>query len=308
MISKNGVKHFTDLADISSAELRMIMDDAKQLKARTKAGEINKSLSGKVLAMIFEKPSTRTRVSFDVGMRQLGGETLMLTGSEMQLGRSETIADTAKVLSRFVDAIMIRTTSHDRMLELAEHATVPVINALTDDTHPCQIMADILTYEEHRGPVEGKTFAWMGDGNNVLHSLVEGAARFNFNVNIATPEGSEPKQQYLDWASQNGAKIMSTTDAYKAAAGADCIVTDTWVSMGQEDNARGNNVFMPYQVNSYLMEKADPKALFMHCLPAHRGEEVTDEVIDGPQSVVFDEAENRLHAQKAILAWCLKGE
>ena len=308
MISKNGVKHFTDLADISSAELRMIMDDAKQLKARTKAGEINKSLSGKVLAMIFEKPSTRTRVSFDVGMRQLGGETLMLTGSEMQLGRSETIADTAKVLSRFVDAIMIRTTSHDRMLELAEYATVPVINALTDDTHPCQIMADILTYEEHRGPVEGKTFAWMGDGNNVLHSLVEGAARFNFNVNIATPEGSEPKQQYLDWASQNGAKIMSTTDAYKAAAGADCIVTDTWVSMGQEDNARGNNVFMPYQVNSYLMEKADPKALFMHCLPAHRGEEVTDEVIDGPQSVVFDEAENRLHAQKAILAWCLKGE
>ncbi|MFK4824378.1 ornithine carbamoyltransferase [Paenochrobactrum sp. BZR 588] len=308
MISKNGVKHFTDLADISSAELRMIMDDAKLLKARTKAGEINKSLSGKVLAMIFEKPSTRTRVSFDVGMRQLGGETLMLTGSEMQLGRSETIADTAKVLSRFVDAIMIRTTSHDRMLELAEHATVPVINALTDDTHPCQIMADILTYEEHRGSIEGKTFAWMGDGNNVLHSLVEGAARFNFNVNIATPEGSEPKQQYLDWALQNGAKIMSTTDAHKAAAGADCIVTDTWVSMGQEDNARGNNVFMPYQVNSYLMEKADPQALFMHCLPAHRGEEVTDEVIDGPQSVVFDEAENRLHAQKAILAWCLKGE
>ncbi|MGU3574493.1 ornithine carbamoyltransferase [Brucellaceae bacterium C25G] len=308
MISKNGVKHFTDLADISSAELRMIMDDAKQLKARTKAGEINKSLSGKVLAMIFEKPSTRTRVSFDVGMRQLGGETLMLTGSEMQLGRSETIADTAKVLSRFVDAIMIRTTSHDRMLELAEHATVPVINALTDDTHPCQIMADILTYEEHRGPIEGKTFAWMGDGNNVLHSLVEGAARFNFNVNIATPEGSEPKRKFLDWASQNGANIMSTTDAYRAAAGADCIVTDTWVSMGQEDNARGNNVFMPYQVNSYLMEKADPEALFMHCLPAHRGEEVTNEVIDGPQSVVFDEAENRLHAQKAILAWCLKGE
>lgn len=308
MISKNGVKHFTDLADISSAELRMIMDNAKQLKARTKAGEINKSLSGKVLAMIFEKPSTRTRVSFDVGMRQLGGETLMLTGSEMQLGRSETIADTAKVLSRFVDAIMIRTTAHDRMLELAEHATVPVINALTDDTHPCQIMADILTYEEHRGPIDGKTFAWMGDGNNVLHSLVEGAARFNFNVNIATPEGSEPKQQYLDWASQNGAKIMSTTDAYQAAEGADCIITDTWVSMGQEDNARGNNVFMPYQVNSRLMQQADPQALFMHCLPAHRGEEVTDEVIDGPQSVVFDEAENRLHAQKAILAWCLNGE
>lgn len=307
MMSKSGLRHFTDIADVDAGELRAILEDAKKRKARLKAGEIDKPFAGKVLAMIFEKPSTRTRVSFDVGMRQLGGETIMLTGSEMQLGRSETIADTAKVLSRYVDAIMIRTTTHDRMLELAEHATVPVINALTDDTHPCQIMADILTFEEHRGPVAGSTFAWMGDGNNVLHSLLEAAARFNFNVNIATPEGSEPQKKFIEWAKNNGADIMSTTNPQKAAEGSDCIVTDTWVSMGQEANARGHNVFMPYQVNADLMKHADPKALFMHCLPAHRGEEVTDEVIDGPQSVVFDEAENRLHAQKAILAWCLEG-
>ena len=301
------VKHFIDLSAVSGTELRSILDDAKARKARLKAGEIDKPLAGKVLAMIFEKPSTRTRVSFDVGMRQLGGETIMLTGSEMQLGRSETIADTARVLSRYVDAIMIRTTSHNRMLELAQYATVPVINALTDDTHPCQIMADVMTYEEHRGSVKGKTFAWMGDGNNVLHSLLEASARFDFTVNIATPDGSEPKSQFVDWARANGGRVLSTNDPDAAARGADCIVTDTWVSMGQEDNARGHNVFMPYQVNARLMKEADPQALFMHCLPAHRGEEVTDEVIDGPQSVVFDEAENRLHAQKAILAWCLQG-
>ncbi len=307
MAKNNGIRHFIDLSAVPSTELRGILEDAKARKARLKAGALEKPFAGKVLAMIFEKPSTRTRVSFDVGMRQLGGETIMLTGSEMQLGRSETIADTAKVLSRYVDAIMIRTTVHDRMLELAEHATVPVINALTDDTHPCQIMADVLTYEEHRGPVKGKTFAWMGDGNNVLHSLMEAAARFEFGVNIATPEGSEPKAQFVDWARANGARIHATTDPDEAAAGVDCIVTDTWVSMGQEAHARGHNVFMPYQVNERLMARADPRALFMHCLPAHRGEEVTDEVIDGPQSVVFDEAENRLHAQKAILAWCLEG-
>lgn len=301
------LKHFTDLSAVSAQDLRFIMDEARARKIRLKAGERDRPLEGKVLAMIFEKPSTRTRVSFDVGMRQLGGETLMLTGSEMQLGRSETIADTAKVLSRFVDAIMIRTTSHDRMLELAEHATVPVINALTDDTHPCQIMADILTFEEHRGPIKGRTVTWSGDGNNVLHSFIEAAAQFDFRLNIATPSGSEPHQRFLDWANAKGAKIFSTSSAEKAVAGSDCIVTDTWVSMGQEDNARGNNVFMPYQVNADLMAKANKDALFMHCLPAHRGEEVTNEVIDGPQSVVFDEAENRLHAQKAILTWCLEG-
>ncbi len=306
MMSKQP-RHFTDLSAVSAADLRLIMDDGKRLKALQKAGTPEKPFAGKVMAMIFDKPSTRTRVSFDVGMRQLGGETIMLTGSEMQLGRSESIADTAKVLSRYVDIIMIRTTDHARMAELAEHATVPVINGLTDDTHPCQIMADIMTYEEHRGPVKGKTFAWTGDGNNVLHSLVEGAARFDFKVNIAVPKGSEPQARYIDWARKNGAQINVDTDAVAAVAGANCVVTDCWVSMGQEAKARGHNVFQPYQVNEALMGHAAKDALFMHCLPAHRGEEVTDEVIDGPQSVVFDEAENRLHAQKAILAWCLGG-
>ena len=300
-------RHFIDLSTLSAAELRGVLNDAKERKAKLKAGEPTaKPLEGKVLAMIFEKASTRTRVSFDVGMRQLGGETIMLTGTEMQLGRSETIADTARVLSRYVDAIMIRTTDHARLLELAEYATVPVINALTDDTHPCQIMADILTYEEHRGSVKGKIFAWTGDGNNVLHSLLEASARFEFRVNVAVPAGSEPKQHYVDWARANGAQVLVTNSAEEAVRDADCIVTDTWVSMGQEHRARGHNVFLPYQVNEKLMSFAKPDALFMHCLPAHRGEEVTDEVIDGPNSVVFDEAENRLHAQKAILAWCLE--
>jgi ornithine carbamoyltransferase len=298
-------KHFTDLSDMSADDLRRILDDARQRKERLKAGEIDKPLAGKVLAMIFEKPSTRTRVSFDVGMRQLGGETIMLTGAEMQLGRSETIADTARVLSRYVDAIMIRTTSHDRMREMAEHATVPVINGLTDDTHPCQAMADVMTFEEHRGPVRDRLFAWSGDGNNVLHSLLEASARFGFRVNVAVPEGSEPDEHYIDWSRANGGRIEIIRSAEEAVGGADCIVTDTWVSMGQEHRARGHNIFKPYQVNEALMKKANPDALFMHCLPAHRGEEVTDEVIDGPNSVVFDEAENRLHAQKAVLAWCL---
>ncbi|GAA2868788.1 ornithine carbamoyltransferase [Aminobacter sp. P9b] len=301
----SGIRHFTDLSALSGSDLRGILDDAAARKARLKAGERSKPLEGKVLAMIFDKPSTRTRISFDVGMRQLGGETIMLTGTEMQLGRSESIADTAKVLSRYVDAIMIRTTAHERLIELTENATIPVINGLTDDTHPCQLMADILTFEEHRGPVGGKTFAWTGDGNNVLHSLLEASARFSFNVNVAVPEGSEPEQKYIDWADANGGKVTLTRSAEDAVRGVDAIVTDCWVSMGQEHRARGHNVFLPYQVNADLMKLAKPDALFMHCLPAHRGEEVTDEVIDGPHSVVFDEAENRLHAQKAVLAWCL---
>ncbi|GAA4129138.1 ornithine carbamoyltransferase [Aminobacter aganoensis] len=301
----SGIRHFTDLSALSGSDLRGILDDAAVRKARLKAGERSKPLEGKVLAMIFDKPSTRTRISFDVGMRQLGGETIMLTGTEMQLGRSESIADTAKVLSRYVDAIMIRTTAHERLIELTENATIPVINGLTDDTHPCQLMADILTFEEHRGPVRGKTFAWTGDGNNVLHSLLEASARFSFNVNVAVPEGSEPEQKYIDWAGANGGKVTLTRSAEDAVRGVDAIVTDCWVSMGQEHRARGHNVFLPYQVNADLMKLARPDALFMHCLPAHRGEEVTDDVIDGPNSVVFDEAENRLHAQKAVLAWCL---
>ena len=298
-------KHFLDLSAVGSEDLRLILEDAKSRKTATKNGTADKPLAGKMLAMIFEKPSTRTRVSFDVGMRQLGGETLFLSGTEMQLGRAETIGDTAKVLSRYVDAIMIRTTDHSRLLELAEHATVPVINGLTDETHPCQIMADIMTFEEHRGPVKGKTIAWTGDGNNVLHSLVEGSARFGYKMNMAVPMGSEPLDKYLNWARNNGGEIMLCHDAERAVAGSDCIVTDTWVSMNQEHKARGHNIFQPYQVNEALMKKANSEALFMHCLPAHRGEEVTDAVIDGPQSVVFDEAENRLHAQKAVIAWCM---
>jgi ornithine carbamoyltransferase len=295
-------KHFLDLAAVAKTDLRDIMVDAVVRKGLGRAGP--RPLAGKVLAMIFDKPSTRTRVSFDVAMRQLGGETLFLSGTEMQLGRSETIADTARVLSRYVDAIMIRTTSHDRLIEMAENATVPVINGLTDDTHPCQIMADLMTYEEKRGSVAGRTFAWTGDGNNVLNSLIEASARFDFALRIATPEGSEPDVGRISRARAEGGSILLTTDPDEAVSGADCVVTDTWVSMGREDFARGHNVFAPYQVNERLMAQAKPDALFMHCLPAHRGEEVTDEVIDGPQSVVFDEAENRLHAQKSILAWC----
>jgi len=297
-----GNRHFLDLSAVSAADLRTMMDAARSAKTATEA---DRPLEGKMLAMIFEKPSTRTRVSFDVGMRQLGGETLFLSGTEMQLGRAETIADTAKVLSRYVDLIMIRTLDHARMLELAEHATVPVINALTDDTHPCQIMADILTFEEHRGPIKGKTLAWTGDGNNVLHSLIEGAAQFGYRMQIATPEGSEPDARFVDWARKQGAEIDISADPDRAVNGADCVITDTWISMNQEHKARGHNVFVPYQVNEKLMAKANPEALFMHCLPAHRGEEVTDAVMDGPQSVVFDEAENRLHAQKAVMRWCM---
>ena len=300
-------RHFTDLSSVSAENLRRILDDAKVRKAAQKAGTAEQPFAGKVLAMIFDKPSTRTRVSFDVAMRQLGGSTIMLTGAEMQLGRSESIADTARVLSRYVDAIMIRTTAHERMTELADNATVPVINGLTDDTHPCQIMADVMTFEEHRGAVKDRVIAWSGDGNNVLHSLIEGSARFGYKLNMAVPEGSEPEQRYVDWAKRNGGRLTLGRSPEEAVAGADAVVTDCWVSMNQEHRARGHNVFLPYQVNADLMAKAKPDALFMHCLPAHRGEEVTDEVIDGPNSVVFDEAENRLHAQKAVLAWCLSG-
>jgi len=304
MRTEGGPRHFLDLSAVSGESLRTIIDAARSRKDATRSGTADKPLAGKVLAMIFEKPSTRTRVSFDVGMRQLGGETLFLSGTEMQLGRAETIADTAKVLSRYVDAIMIRTLEHDRLMEMAEHATVPVINGLTDDTHPCQTMADIMTFEEHRGPVSGKTIAWSGDGNNVLHSLIEGSARFGYTMNVAVPEGSEPNARFIDWARGNGGSVMLTKEPAAAVDGADCVVTDTWISMNQEHRARGHNVFQAYQVNEALMKQANPDALFMHCLPAHRGEEVTDAVIDGPQSVVFDEAENRLHAQKAILTWC----
>ncbi|MDR6303856.1 ornithine carbamoyltransferase [Nitrobacter vulgaris] len=299
-------RHFLDLFDVPRTELRAILDASVAMKKRRKEGRIaDRSLEGKTLAMIFDKPSTRTRVSFDVGMRQLGGEAIMLTGAEMQLGRGETIADTAKVLSRFVDIIMIRILSHDALTELATHATVPVINGLTRRSHPCQVMADVMTFEEHRGPIKGRTVAWTGDDNNVLASWAHAAERFSFNLNIATPPELAPNKLLKDWIRSSGAPIRLVTDPEAAVRGADCIVTDTWVSMGDKDGEHRHNLLKPYQVNSKLMRLAKPDALFMHCLPAHRGDEVTDEVIDGPQSVVFDEAENRLHAQKGILAWCL---
>ncbi|MEO1745374.1 MAG: ornithine carbamoyltransferase, partial [Pseudomonadota bacterium] len=280
------MRHFLDIAELPAEELRAIIEDAKTGKAALKAGTADKPLAGKTLAMIFEKPSTRTRVSFDVGMRQLGGETIVLSGADMQLGRDETIADTAKVLSRYVDIIMIRTSHHERLLELAEAATVPVINGLTNDTHPCQIMADIMTFEEHKGSIEGATIAWTGDGNNVLHSLLEAAPKFGYGMAIASPQGNEPEARFMDAARNDGAQVTFSADPEAAVDDADAVITDTWVSMGLEDRAQGHNVFQPYQVNEELMARAKPDAIFMHCLPAHRGEEVTDAVIDGPQSVV----------------------
>ncbi|HEY7385862.1 MAG TPA: ornithine carbamoyltransferase [Beijerinckiaceae bacterium] len=304
---KDASRDFLDLRDFSGAELRRVLDASAALKARRRKGEPSgeRPLAGKILAMVFDKPSTRTRVSFDVAMRELGGEAIMLTGHEMQLGRGETIGDTARVLSRYVDAIMIRILDHDMMLELAGHATVPVINGLTKLSHPCQIMADVLTFEEHRGPIRGRTIAWSGDANNVLASWIQAAARLDFRLHIATPPELPPRPELLTWAKREGAEIMLTRDPFEAAAGADAVVTDCWVSMGDEDEGRRHNLLKPYQVNAGLMAAARGDAIFMHCLPAHRGEEVTDEVIDGPHSVVFDEAENRLHAQKGILAWCL---
>jgi ornithine carbamoyltransferase len=300
-------RHFLDLCDFSGAQLRQILSAAAAMKARRVRGMLpaERPLEGRMLAMVFEKPSTRTRVSFDIAMRELGGQTLALTGQEMQLGRGETIADTARVLSRFVDAIMIRTLDHGAVRELADNASVPVINGLTKVSHPCQVMADVFTFEEKRGSIQGRTVAWVGDANNVLTSFVHAAARLDFRLTIATPEELAPSATLLSWARGAGARIAAMTDPFEAVAGADCVVTDCWVSMGDEEAARRHAMLAPYQVNARLMRAAGDKALFMHCLPAHRGEEVTDEVMDGPQSVVFDEAENRLHAQKGILAWCL---
>ena len=302
-----GVRHFLDLSLVPSSELRRIIDHAAALKSVWRKGvrAIHRPLEGRTLAMIFDKPSTRTRVSFDVAMRDLGGETIMLTGKEMQLGRGETIADTARVLSRFVEAIVIRILDHSAMTELATHADIPIINALTKRSHPCQIMADVLTYEEHRGPIAGRTVAWCGDGNNVLTSWVHAAQRFDFTLNVATPPSLAPSRDVVEWARANGARLHLTTDPFEAVAHATCVVTDCWLSMGDEEKTSRHTALKPFQVNAPLMAAAAPDAIFMHCLPAHRGEEVTDEVIDGPQSVVFDEAENRMHVQKAVLAWCM---
>jgi ornithine carbamoyltransferase len=305
------VKHFLDISDFDPATLNQLIASARARKnARADlargALDADKPLDGKMLALIFDKPSTRTRVSFDVGMQQLGGRTLMLTGAEMQLGRGETMADTARVMSRYVDAIMIRTLDQDMLHEMAENASVPVINGMTKLSHPCQVLADVMTFEEKKGSIRGRKVAWTGDSNNVLASWVHAAARFGFELHVATPKELAPRELLRQWAEASGAKVVFGEDAEKAATGADCIVTDTWVSMGDEDTTKQrHNLLKPYQVNERLMSHAAKDALFMHCLPAHRGEEVTDEIMDGPHSVVFDEAENRLHAQKAILVWAL---
>ena len=299
-------KHFLDLDLLPPETLRAILNSGTAMKAARKAGKPEpKPLAGRTLAMVFEKQSTRTRVSFHVGMQQLGGDIVSLSPQDTQLGRGETIADTARVLSRYVDAIMLRTGDHAKLYELAKHATVPVINGLTDDTHPCQLMADIMTYEEHKGPIKGAVVAWSGDGNNMATSFIQAAAQFEFELRLACPAGLPPCEKTMAWARSKGAKITAGTDPRAAVAGADCVVTDTWVSMGQRDAERRRQLLEPFRVNRALMAKAHPDALFLHCLPAHRGEEVTADVIDGPCSVVWDEAENRLHAQKGILAWCL---
>ena len=300
-------RDFLDISEASTSDLRHILSESAAIKAARGANgrfAPERPLAGKVLAMVFDKPSTRTRVSFDLAMRELGGETIVLTGGEMQLGRGETIADTARVLSRFVDAIMIRTLKHEDVIELAQHATVPVINGLTKKSHPTQVMADVLTFEEHRGPIKGRTISWCGDSNNVLASWIHAAARLDFDLRIATPPELAPAPQLIKWAKGNAARISVTSDPFEAVDKADAIVTDCWVSMGDRDEKRRHNLLAPYQVNAKLIAAARPDAIFMHCLPAHRGEEVTDEVMDGPHSVVFDEAENRLHAQKGILSWC----
>ena len=298
-----GPRHFLDLKDFDTATLRQMLEVAAHYKKAR--GVVSRPLAGKTLALIFEKPSTRTRVSFEVGMRQLGGEVVYLTANDMQIGRGESAADTARVLSRYVDAIMLRTASTSKLHELASFATVPVINGLTDTSHPCQLMADVLTFEEHRGPITGQVVAWFGDGNNVARSWIEAAVRFGFTLRLATPDSLRPPQDLIDWALAQGGKIELTDDPAVAVKDARCVVTDAWVSMSDDPNANRHNLLMPFQVNSALMAKAAKDAIFMHCLPAHRGEEVTEDVIDGPQSVVFDEAENRMHAQKGVLAWVL---
>jgi ornithine carbamoyltransferase len=305
---KPSPRHFLEIMDHEPAVLRRMLD----LAEKAKRGEVaNKPLAGKTVALIFEKPSTRTRVSFEVGIRQLGGEVVVLSSKDMQLGRGETPADTARVLSRYVDAIMLRTDNVRKIRELAEYATVPVINGLTDVSHPCQIMADVMTFEQHRGSIAGQVVAWTGDGNNVAQSFIQAAARFGFTLRIATPPELAPPAALIDWARKEGARIELTTDPVAAVKDARCVVTDTWVSMSDETPDAGaisrHNLLAPYQLNAALLAKAAPDAIVMHCLPAHRGEEITDEVMDGPQSVVFDEAENRLHAQKGVLLWALGG-
>ena len=302
------VRHFLDIDQLDAASLRNILNLGLAYKRGDRPHGAAKPLDGMTLAMVFEKPSTRTRVSFEAGMKQLGGDVIVLSRADTQLGRGETIADTARVLSRYVDCIMIRTNDPAKLEEMAQFATVPVINGLTDESHPCQVMADIMTYEEHRGDIAGARVAWIGDACNVLTSWIHAAAKFGFTLDIASPEDLAPRPELIAWARAQGGVVNVMRDPYEAVQDANCVLTDCWVSMGDKDEKLRHMLLAPYQVNTKLMRHAAKDAVFMHCLPAHRGEEVTDEVIDGPQSLVFDEAENRLHAQKGVLAWCLEAQ
>jgi ornithine carbamoyltransferase len=306
--SMTAPRHFLDLADLDAATLRRILDMAHAMKAagrKVPAEYRPETIDGATLVMIFEKPSTRTRVSFDVAMRQLGGQTIVLNNTDTQLGRGEPLSDTAKVLSRYADAMMLRVNSHATLTGLAEHSSIPVINGLSDVSHPCQIVADLMTFEESRGPITGRTVAWAGDGNNVALSWIHAATRLKFKLRLACPPQLNPSRATLEWIKREGGDVTLTDDANDAVTDADCVVTDTWVSMGDTDEARRKQLLGPYAVDDALMARAKTDAVFMHCLPAYRGHEVSASVIDGPQSLVWDEAENRLHAQKAILAWCL---
>ena len=308
MAAQKQPRHFLDISALDGKTLRRMIDAAHKMKKAGKHVPLRLKPDGIetcVLAMIFEKPATRTRVSFDVAMRQLGGSTINLNHTDLQLGRGESIQDTARVLSRYVDAIMIRANAHATLLDLASHATVPVINGLTEKSHPCQIMADIVTFEERQGPIGGRTIAWIGDGNNVAMSWMHAAVRFGFTLKIACPAELRPGAETIAWVKREHGDVRIGEDAASAVKGADCVVTDTWISMGQSDADARKKLLKPYCVDAGMMKKAAKGAIFLHCLPAYRGAEVTAEVLDGPQSAVFDEAENRLHAQKAILAWCL---
>ena len=300
-------RHFLDLADFSTAEIEALLASAKALKARHRKGDLGDYLPllGRKIALVFQQPSLRTRMSFDVGINELGAHVLIVSGDEIELGQRESIADTARVMSRYVDAIMIRMLSHLELSELAQYASVPVINGLTKKSHPCQVLADIQTFEERLGSIRGRTVAWTGDANNVLTSWIHAAARLDVKLKIATPEQLAPGREILDWAAREKADLTLTTDPYEAVDAADCVITDCWVSMGDSDREYRHNLLRPYQVDSRLMDAAGKDAIFMHCLPAKRGEEVAAEIIDGPRSAVWDEAENRLHAQKAVLVWAL---
>ena len=302
----SAIRHFIGLEMFEPAVLRHMIGRAAELKRAPESYQ--GALAGKTLAMIFETPSTRTRISFDVAMNKLGGRSIALSPGELQLGRGESIGDTARVLSRYVDAVLLRTTSHDSLLQLVQHAGVPIINGLTDRTHPCQLMADVLTFEEHRGAIAGRRVAWLGDGNNMAATWIQAAAQFDFSLRLACPNAYAPDGEFLDWARARGADVEVTENVRDAVSGADCVVTDTWISMSDDAGKQKIEALRPYQVNEEVMADAAADAVFLHCLPAKHGLEVTEAVIEGAHSLVFDEAENRLHAQEAILLWCLAGD